>query len=99
MYQCNATIGQEKGEFGFVPVRCTQTVGTRAYWEAGARERTNTDHLVAYCSIPGHEEQVRRRFPEGEPPMPVFLHEDPDYADPVTLAKAEADREETWTLA
>lgn len=56
-HRCDATIGQAPGEFGFVPVACTQRVGVRTF-------TSTSGLLVGYCPIEGHEASVRRRFVE-----------------------------------
>lgn len=58
--RCNAIIEQTAGEYGFVPVLCTQTVATRSFL-------TTTGLRVGYCAIDGHEASVRRRFAERVP--------------------------------
>lgn len=80
---CEAIITWVRGDYRFRPVFCGQVVATRGYWEAGARARTNTDHWVTFCSIPGHRENCERRFPAQEP----------EQADGMTAAKALHDRE------
>lgn len=66
---CSATIGQKPGPYGFIPIRCGQTVGIRLYVTTGGIR-------IGYCAKEGHEANVRRRFPErADPPEPLWLHE------------------------
>jgi hypothetical protein len=78
-YQCSAITGHTPANFGMVAIRCRQRVGIRSF-------ETTTGIRVAYCAIPSHEANVRRRFAEVEP-------------DPIDVASASADRRESWTLA
>jgi hypothetical protein len=84
--ECNAIVGHEPGPYGFRPVECTQVVGVRGYWAVTERWE-NTGHFVSYCALPGHEQNVRRRFAQVDSPEPRWLHEDPEYADPITAGK------------
>jgi hypothetical protein len=65
-----------------------------AVMNAGALLRTG----VAVTSIVDVDEfapgwwHVSLAVEEGEPERPLFLHEDPAYADPITAAKWAADR-------
>ena len=90
--QCNAIIDYQPDGWGFIPVRCGQVVAVRTY-------PTTLGFVVSYCPQKGHQESVRRRYaelkpyyPAPEPPMPRFLHEDPEYMDGATMAKAAAER-------
>jgi len=75
-HRCDASIGQRADAYGFRPVLCQQIVGTRSF--------TSTTGLrVTYCSIEGHESNVRRRFVERDPEWPGDLEQ----ADPITAAK------------
>ena len=65
-HRCDASIGQRADAYGFRPVLCQQIVGTRSF--------TSTTGLrVTYCSIEGHESNVRRRFVERDPEWPGDL--------------------------
>ena len=87
MMHCDAIVTYRATDYSFEPVYCGQVVGIRSY-QSGEEPIT-----VAYCAIPGHEQSVRRRFAEvGEPPEPRWLHEDPEYMDGITMAKAAAER-------
>jgi hypothetical protein len=69
-HRCDASIGQRADAYGFRPVLCQQIVGTRSF--------TSTTGLrVTYCSIEGHESNVRRRFVERDPAWPGDLPRDP----------------------
>ncbi len=94
---CDAIIGQRAGTYGFEYVFCGQVVGVTSYWVKRTPLQPS-DIIVSYCSIEGHESNVRRRFAERvvevvDPPMPTFLHEDPEYADDMTYAKWFEERE------
>jgi hypothetical protein len=97
--RCKATISVEPAPYGFRPVQCGQVVGIRGYW-AKTEPWENTDHFATYCALEGHQANVRRRFaartdvPQApaEPPEPRWLHEDPNYDDPLPAGSS-------WTLA
>lgn len=95
-YRCDATIGQEPTDWGFAPIRCRQVVATRGYW-ARTEPWENTGHFVAYCPKPGHQADVRRRFPEVDPPMPTFLHEDPAFTEPDPIDQYKSYTDAGWT--
>jgi hypothetical protein len=55
---CAARVGWERGTFGFVPVKCSQTVALRYYLAAdGSRH--------PYCPKAGHRERVRQQADRG----------------------------------
>lgn len=85
---CDATIGQQAGEFGFVPRVCRQSRYVRTFVTTGGLR-------VGFCPIDGHEANVRRRFAEQQDPAePAWdLPDGPDHADSMTFAKAFADRD------
>lgn len=67
---CDAIVTQRPTRWGFEGVRCTQVVGIRTYVTTGGLR-------VGYCSIGGHEQNVRRRFAEQQDPLePSWLHEE-----------------------
>jgi hypothetical protein len=84
---CDATIGEDPGDFGFVPRVCRQSRYVRTFVTTGGIR-------VGYCPIPGHESSVRRRFAEQQdPPEPEWdLPDGPDYADSMTYSKWFAER-------
>ncbi len=77
--QCQAIVGQTRGDFRFVPVHCTQTVAIRGYWSQGPGQ--SGQHFVTYCSIEGHRANCERRYPfiegqvESPDPMPDPIDE------------------------
>ena len=103
---CDAIIGQRAGTYGFEYVFCGQVVGVSSYWIKRTPLQPS-DIIVSYCSIEGHESNVRRRFAEQvveivDPPMPVFLHEDPDFIDhdpDERYAPDPIDQYKSWTDA
>jgi len=81
--RCDASIGQRADAYGFRPVLCQQIVGTRSFTSVSGLR-------VTYCSIEGHESNVRRRFLEGRPvladpewpgDLPVEPYTDKGYTD------------------
>lgn len=84
---CEAIVSYAQGDYGFVPVTCSQSVGlVRIIDAAGVR------HLA--CSRWSHAAEIIRRFGErveaAEPDEPDW--DMPESADPITAAKAEAMR-------
>ena len=73
-HRCDASIGQRADAYGFRPVLCQQIVGTRSF-------TSTTGMRVTYCSIEGHESNVRRRFVERDPEWPGDLPTEPTYID------------------
>ena len=89
---CGSRVGWSPGDYGFVPERCGKPATGSYVTKSGLR--------VGYCDELGHENRVRRIWAERievDVPEPVWLHEDPEYADPITAAKAEAERYDSWT--
>lgn len=86
---CEHTIRQEAGTYGFRPVTCGHTVAVRVWYdERGTLHGACPDHIAARLHL----------YPESDPPEPVWLHEDPEYADDMTYAKWAADRD-SWTAS
>jgi hypothetical protein len=82
-HRCDASIGQRADAYGFRPVLCQQIVGTRSFTSV-------TGLRVTYCSIEGHESNVRRRFVEGRPVLA-----DPEWPGDLPVEP----EEKTWTDA
>ena len=68
MNTCEAIVGRTVGEWGFVPVTCTQSVGLTSLLDAAGI----THHA---CARFGHRDQLVRRFGE------TILPEEPDAID------------------
>lgn len=83
---CEERIGERAGDFGMEPVLCSQVVGVRQWYDSEGA-------LHAACAL--HSGSMVRRFPEADPPEPKWLHEQPEYADPITAAKSWTDA--GWT--
>lgn len=91
MCRCDAVVDYRATDWSFEPIYCGQVVGVRTYQSAQPDTNIIT---VAFCSIEGHEANVRRRFTEVGHPLNArqsFVSE-PESADPITLAKWEAAR-------
>lgn len=56
---CSARIGWVSSRYGFEALHCTQRVGLRHF--------ESLFGTVWYCSVNGHEANVRRQFAEVEP--------------------------------
>lgn len=93
--RCEATVGQEPSDWGFRSVRCGQTVAVRGYW-AQTHRWENTGHFAVYCSVPGHRENVERRFPPlAEPEWPGDLPE-VEAPDPIDQYKGWTEAEKAY---
>ena len=66
---------------------CTRRVGVRVWYDSRG-------DVHAACS--SHIAERLHRYPECDPPEPAWLHDEPESADAVTLAKWFAERE-NWT--
>lgn len=102
--QCNGrTRLTKRGDFGFLTVQCERRVGVKVWYDASGA-------IHAGCA--SHVAELVRRFPESDPPEPVWLHEDStlvNFPEPVVIgskwlvfddldaAKWSADREGSWT--
>jgi len=87
MNQCDAKVGEEPGTWGFLPIRCGQTVAVQTYITTGGLR-------VGFCPIEDHEANVRRRFSEqADPPEPEWdMPDSPEYADSMTFSRWFAER-------
>jgi len=82
---CEAIIGQRADEYGFRAVVCHQVIGVRSFTSVSGLR-------VTYCSIEGHQYNVRRRFVEGRPVLA-----DPEW--PGDLPRDPIDEYKSWTDA
>ena len=72
--------------------RCSQVVGlTRWHDTSGQEHAACRNHLAV----------MQHLWPLGDPPMPDWLHDEPESADPMTMAKWSAwiaQNADSWTL-
>ena len=60
---CSAIVRWEPTPFArYAPVLCRQQVGLRGYWAQTRPTDYSGGHYVTFCSVEGHEANVRRRF-------------------------------------